>query len=174
MMRLSTRGRYALRAMADIALHDGNGPVARQDIADRQELSAAYVAQLFARLRSAGLVEGVKGPGGGYCLARDPAMITASDVLQAVEGPLTVVPCTLDCPDTQPVCSRVDECVTHILWKRLSATIAEQLESVTLQDLCDEAQRLSSRDGRMQRTEPAAVSSAASSPGEPAEKLARG
>lgn len=157
MMRLSTRGRYALRAMADLALHDGKGPVARQEIADRQELSADYVAQLFARLRSAGLVEGVKGPGGGYLLARAPATITAGEVLQAVEGPLTVVPCTLDCPDTQPICSRVAECVTHLLWKRLSATVAEQLDSVSLQDLCDEAQRLSSRDGRMQRTESAAV-----------------
>ena len=140
MIRISTRGRYALRAMVDLALHAGEGPVLRQDIAERQEISADYVAQLFRRLHAAGLVEGVKGPGGGYQLARDAATIRAGDVVRAVEGPVAVVHCTL--PGDEPSCSRVDRCVTHLLWKRLSAVMTEFLDSVTLRDLCDDARQL--------------------------------
>jgi Rrf2 family cysteine metabolism transcriptional repressor len=140
MVRISTRGRYALRAMVDLALHAGEETVSRQDIAQRQAISSDYVAQLFRQLSAAGLVEGVKGPGGGYRLARDAAAISAGDVVQAVEGPVAVVHCTL--PDDNPPCNRVDRCVTHLLWKRLSATMTEFLDSVTLKDLCDEARQL--------------------------------
>jgi Rrf2 family cysteine metabolism transcriptional repressor len=146
-MRISTRGRYALRAMVDLALHEQEGPVLRQEIARRQEISADYVAQLFGRLQSAGLVEGVKGPGGGYRLARDVARITAGDVVQAAEGPVAVVHCTLPCPDQEAACARLDRCVTHLLWQRLSETILEFLDSVTLQDLCGEAKRLTQSQG---------------------------
>lgn len=140
MMRISTRGRYALRAMVDLALHADVGPVLRQDIAARQEISADYVAQLFRHLHAAGLVEGVKGPGGGYVLARDAVTITVGDILRAVEGPLAVVHCVRS--SDEPSCNRVDRCATYLLWKRLSALVAEFLDSVTLQDLCDEARRL--------------------------------
>ena len=140
MIRISTRGRYALRAMVDLALHSDEEPVARQDIAERQDISADYVAQLFCSLNEAGLVGSVKGPGGGYCLARDPTVITALDVIQAVEGPVAVVHCVL--PSDEPSCNRVDRCVTYLLWKRLSAMIDDFLNSVTLQDMCDEARQL--------------------------------
>jgi len=140
MIRVSTRGRYALRATVDLAMHAGEGPVARQDIADRQDISADYVAQLFRTLHEAGLVEGVKGPGGGYRLARDPALITALDVVQAVEGPIAVVHC-ID-PENDDPCNRVDRCVTRLLWARLSAAMVELLGSVTLQSLCHEARQL--------------------------------
>jgi Rrf2 family cysteine metabolism transcriptional repressor len=142
MIRISTRGRYALRAMVDLAQHADNGPVSRQELADRQEISADYVAQLFRPLQSAGLVEGVKGPGGGYRLARDPELIRAGDVVQAVEGPVAVVHCTLPCPYQGPSCSRVDRCATHILWKRVSEAVTEVLDSVTLKDLRDQADLL--------------------------------
>ena len=142
MIRISTRGRYALRAMVDLALHADEGPVLRQDIAGRQEISADYVAQLFRRLHAAGLVEGVKGPGGGYRLARGAATIRAGDVVRAVEGPVAVVHCTLPGPGNEPSCNRVDRCVTHLLWKRLSAVMSEFLDAVTLKDLCDEARQL--------------------------------
>jgi Rrf2 family cysteine metabolism transcriptional repressor len=138
-MRISTRGRYALRAMVDLAQHGTNGPVARQDIAERQEISADYLAQLFMPLQTAGLVEGVKGPGGGYRLARDPAQIRAGDVFRAVEGPVAVVHCTLPCPDASPACTRVDRCVTHLLWNRVSDAVREVLDSVTLREMADEA-----------------------------------
>jgi Rrf2 family cysteine metabolism transcriptional repressor len=141
-MRISTRGRYALRAMVDLAQHGGNGPVSRLDISERQEISADYLAQLFVPLQSAGLVEGVKGPGGGYRLIRDPSSIRAGDVVRAVEGPVAVVYCTLPCPDEGPACKRTDRCVTHLLWERVSEAVTEVLDSVTLWDLADEAVQL--------------------------------
>ena len=142
MIRISTRGRYALRAMIDLAQRSDQGPVARQAIADRQEISADYVAQLFRLLQSAGLVEGVKGPGGGYRLSRDPAQITAADIVQAVEGPIAVVHCTLSYPSEGSACARIDRCPAHLLWKRVSETVIEVLDSVTLQDLSVQADNL--------------------------------
>lgn len=139
MIRISTRGRYALRAMVDLALHD-DGPVARQDIAMREDISADYVAQLFRQLGAVGLVEGVKGPGGGYRLACDADEIRAGDIVDAVEGPIALVHC-VD-PQDESSCDRVDRCVTHLLWRRLSAVMKEFLDSITLQDLCDEARQL--------------------------------
>ena len=141
-MRISTRGRYALRAMVDLAQHGDEGPVSRQDLSERQEISADYVAQLFRHLQSAGLVEGVKGPGGGYQLIRDPSLIRAGDVVRAVEGPVAVVHCALPCPDEGPACRRIDHCATHHLWKRVSDAVTEVLDSVTLTELADEAVKL--------------------------------
>ena len=141
-MRISIRGRYALRAMVDVAQHSGNGPVSRQDIAERQEISADYVAQLFRRLQPAGLVEGVKGPGGGYQLARDAGLIRAGDVVRAVEGPVAVVHCTLPCPDEGPACRRVERCATHLLWRQVSEAVTEVLDAVTSGDLRDQADQL--------------------------------
>jgi Rrf2 family protein len=145
-MRISTRGRYALRAMVDLAQYDDNGPVSRQDISERQEISADYLAQLFMPLQAAGLVEGVKGPGGGYRLTREPSQIRPGDVVRAVEGPVAVVHCTLPCPDEGPACRRVDRCVTHLLWKRVSEAVSKVLDSVTLKDLADQAEQLKRQD----------------------------
>ena len=143
MIRISTRGRYALRAMLDVAQNDGNGPVARQEIADRQEISADYVAQIFRHLQSAGLAEGVKGPGGGYRLARDAARITVGDVVRAVEGPVALVECAMAEGEQNPCCERADRCVAHLLWTRISEAVTDMLNAVTLQDLADQAELLS-------------------------------
>jgi Rrf2 family protein len=97
---------------------------------------------LYGRLQAVGLVKGVKEPGGGYRLARSAASISAGDVVQAAEGPVAVVHCTLPCPDEESACTPMDGCVTHLVWKRLSDTIVELLDSISLQDVCDEAQRL--------------------------------
>lgn len=140
MIRISTRGRYALRAMVDLAQRADEGTVLRRELAERQELSADYVAQLFRRLGAAGLVDGVKGPGGGYRLARGAETISAGDVVRAVEGPIAVAHCVE--PGDEPACNRADRCVARPLWKRLSEVMAEFLDSVTLQDLCDEARQL--------------------------------
>jgi Rrf2 family protein len=137
MIRISTRGRYALRAMVDVAQHSENGPVARQDIAARQAISADYVAQLFRRLQAAGLVEGVKGPGGGYRLVRESARITVTDIVRAVEGPVALVHCVLPDENGEPTCDRIPQCATH----SLSEAVTDLLDSVTLQDLADRAQR---------------------------------
>jgi Rrf2 family protein len=136
-MRLSTRGRYAVRSMVDLALHVGSGPVRREEIATRQAISADYLARLFAKLVKTGLIDSVKGPGGGYLLAQSPATITAGDIIRAVQEPLAPVYC-LD-PKAGQECNRSDTCVTHLLWERLGDRIANYLDSVTLEELRDEA-----------------------------------
>jgi Rrf2 family cysteine metabolism transcriptional repressor len=139
-MHISTRGRYALRAIVDLALHSDGGPVLRRDIAARQEISADYVAQLFRQLRIAGLVEGVKGPGGGYRLARDAATIRAGDVVRAVEGPIAVTACVR--PDSDPSCRRLEECVVRAVWQEISQAVEKILDGITLQSLREQAQQV--------------------------------
>jgi len=143
-MRISTRGRYALRAMVDLALHTGEGPVSRRDIATRQGISADYVAQLFGRLRAAGLVEGVKGPGGGYRLVRDATTICVGDVVRAAEGSIGVTDCVASGDDL--ACQRVEECVTRAVWQQVSQAVERVLDGITLAKLCDAAQALAVQD----------------------------
>lgn len=139
-MQISTKGRYALRAMIDLGLYMDQGPVLRKDIAARQEISSEYIGQLFVELRKAGLIESIKGPGGGYVLARDADKITAGDIIRAVEGPIALVLCVG--PDSGSLCHRREDCSARLLWKRLSKTIEEVLDSVTLEDLCNQARGL--------------------------------
>jgi Rrf2 family protein len=134
-MRLSTAGRYALRAMVDLALHAGEGPILRKDIAERQEISLQYLSQLLRKLKQAGLVDSVKGPGGGYVLTREASQIRAIDVLRGVEENITPVYCVAE--EQIATCPRVDGCPTHWLWKRLDQVIYEVLDSVTLTELCE-------------------------------------
>lgn len=136
-MRVSTMGRYALRAMVDLAQRQHQGPVLRKDIAARQAISSTYLAHLFGKLKQAGLIESVMGPGGGYLLSRDAAEITAADVLRAVDEVLEPVFCVDD--DPQVVCPRTGTCATHQLWSRLGHHIVELLDSVTLAELSQEA-----------------------------------
>jgi Rrf2 family protein len=133
-VRLSTVGRYALRAMVDLALHGDQGPVPRKDVAGRQNVSEQYLAQLFLRLKRAGLVESVRGPGGGYALTRHADEISAGDVLRAVDESLEPVFCVEDGQGT--ACQRADGCPTHWLWGRLGTAITQVLDSVTLAELC--------------------------------------
>ena len=119
--------------MVDVAQYADTGPVGRQNIADRQDISADYVAQLFGDLVDAGLVEGVRGPGGGYRLTRPASAITARQIVEAVEGPLALVSCVES--DEEPGCERVQACVTRGLWKLLTETMTDILSSVTLEDL---------------------------------------
>jgi Rrf2 family protein len=132
-MRLSTAGRYALRAMVDLARHEGEGPILRQEIADRQAISADYLAQLFVKLRRAGLVNSVMGPGGGYELAQPASEIRAGDVLRAVEEPLRLTQCLEEGQDAP--CPRMATCVTRVLWERMGRAMIEVLDSVTLAEL---------------------------------------
>jgi Rrf2 family protein len=126
--------------MVDLAMHNDDGPVARHDIADRQDISADYVAQLFRPLQDAGLVEGVKGPGGGYRLTRAPSDIRVRDVVEASEGPIALAPCVDEHQDAG--CPRADHCATRGVWERLTTAMTELLDEYTLQDLRREAERL--------------------------------
>jgi Rrf2 family iron-sulfur cluster assembly transcriptional regulator len=120
--------------MVDVALHEERGPVLRREIAERQEISSHYLAQLFGKLRRAGLVESVLGPGGGYVLARSAAEISAGDVLRAVDESLSPVACVDS--EQEPTCRRVDGCSTHFLWMRLGEAVAQVLDSTTVAELC--------------------------------------
>jgi Rrf2 family transcriptional regulator, iron-sulfur cluster assembly transcription factor len=150
-MKVTTAGRYALRALLDLALYGQAGPVLRQEITSRSEISGEYIAQLFRPLARAGLVRSVMGPGGGYQLARPAAQITVLEILQAVEGPLAAVHCVLnegsqDSQGSQP-CPRVETCAAHVLWARLTAVITTYLDSVTLAEVCALARQLESQPG---------------------------
>ena len=132
-MQLSTKGRYAVRAMLDLALHAGEVPVSRAEIARRQGISADYIAQLFRKLEQAGLVQGVKGPGGGYVLGRDPTNIHIGDIVRAAEGPIALV----DCVEAGgAACARAKQCAARQLWQEVSQVVAQTLDDVTLKDLC--------------------------------------
>jgi len=126
--------------MVDLALHVDEGPVPREDIAARQEISSPYLAQLFAKLAKAGLIESVKGPGGGYVLARSPREIRAGDIIRAVEEPLAPVFCVNS--QSEARCHRMEGCVTRLLWKQLGHQIAQVLDSVTLEELREQAREL--------------------------------
>ena len=131
-MRLSTKGRYAVMAMADLARRGGEGAVTLSDIARRQDISLAYLEQLFARLRRRGLVKSVRGPGGGYRLAQPAADTVVADIVTAVDEPLEAVRCTSLPGGCMPGGER---CLTHDLWDDLGRHIHDYLASVTLEDV---------------------------------------
>ena len=126
-MRLSTKGRYSVTTIMDLALHQDRGPVALADISRRQNLSLSYLEQLFAQLRRHGLVRGVRGPGGGYCLARSPEEISIADVILAVEQPVDATAC-----GGEEDCDLGDRCLTHDLWAELSGQIQTFLAGISL------------------------------------------
>jgi Rrf2 family protein len=125
--------------MVDLARHQDQGPVLRRDIAERQELSSNYLAQLFAKLGRAGLVKSIYGPGGGYVLAQSATEISAGDVLRAVHESLTPVYC-VDC-DEEEMCHRAENCPTRPVWRRLGDQVTQTLDSITLAELCQEPTR---------------------------------
>lgn len=129
-MKLSTKGRYAVTAMMDLALHEHEGPVTLADISRCQRISLSYLEQLFARLRKHKLVKGVRGPGGGYRLAKPAAEITVADVIVAVDENVDATRCRgrRDCHNGEP-------CLTHDLWTDLSQQIYSFLSGITLAQL---------------------------------------
>lgn len=129
-MRLTTKGRYAVTAMLDLALQEGKRPVTLQDIAVNQEISLSYLEQLFAKLRKAGLVRGTRGPGGGYRLAKKMDSISIAEVISAVDENADMTRCggNSDCLDGE-------KCLTHELWMELSEKIFEFLNAITLGEL---------------------------------------
>ena len=134
-MKLSTKGRYAVMAMADLAQNGKGKPVTLADIADRQEISLSYLEQLFAKMRKAGLVKSVRGPGGGYLLGRLPGEVRVADIVLAVDEPIKATRCT---PGSPYGChSHRGRCLTHDLWEELGNQIYLFLSAVTLADVCE-------------------------------------
>lgn len=136
-MKLSTRGRYAASAMFDMACYAGGEPITAAVIAERQKISLTYLEQLLNRLRKSGLVETVRGPSGGYLLARKPSQISIGDVVRAADGPIALA----DCVGKATHCHKSGCCSTRSLWKTLSNKVSKVLDSTTLADLCKEAKR---------------------------------
>ena len=133
-MRLSTKGRYAVMAMVDLAATSTGQPIALADIANRQEISLSYLEQLFSKLRRNGLVKSVRGPGGGYLLSRTAAELRVADIITAVDEPVRATRCV---PGSSRGCkSDLGRCLTHDLWEELGHQIHLYLSSVTLEDVC--------------------------------------
>jgi len=129
-VRLTTKGRYAVTAMLDLAYHGEKKPVTLTDIAKRQNISLSYLEQLFARLRRAGMVEGVRGPGGGYQLSRDTSQINVADIITAVDEAIDSTRC-----GGKGNCQNAHPCLTHDLWMGLSEQIRMYLSTISLHDL---------------------------------------
>ena len=132
-MRLTTKGRFAVTAMIDLALREHNGPVTLAGISQRQKISLSYLEQLFGKLRRHELVESTRGPGGGYTLGRVAKDVTVADIIFAVDEPLDATQCggKENCQDDQ-------RCMTHDLWANLNARMVDYLDSVSLQDLVEQ------------------------------------
>lgn len=140
-MKLSTKGRYGLRAVLDIALQDGNEAVALSQIAERQGISLNYLEQLIARLKKSGIVSSVRGAQGGYKLALPVESISVGDILRALEGDLNPV----DCPEFTGVsgnCNNADLCVTKYVWKRISDSINSAVDGIMLSELVEESRKV--------------------------------
>ena len=131
MLKLSTKGQYGVRAMFEIARGYPESTVTIREISERQDVSVAYLEQILNKLRRAGLVRSVRGPGGGYLLTRKPADVSIAAILKELEGPVAITSCL----DPEEGCSRVEGCVTHLLWRSLGAKIEAFLETITLKDL---------------------------------------
>lgn len=131
-MKLTTRGRYAVTAMLDLALHEGGGPVALGDISARQDISLSYLEQLFAKLRRGGLVVSTRGPGGGYRLSRPAPEIAVSQVIDAVDENVEYTRC-----GGKRNCQKQERCLTHDLWESLSLHVRSFLDDVTLGSLME-------------------------------------
>lgn len=132
-MKLSTKGRYGVYAMLDLALRYGLEPVSIKKISERQKVSEYYLEQLFSTLRKADLIKSIRGAQGGYVLSRDPAQITIADIMYVLEGPIEICDCL-----EENVCSNEDCCATRVLWERIRNSIDEVLKSTTLKDMVDE------------------------------------
>jgi Rrf2 family iron-sulfur cluster assembly transcriptional regulator len=131
-MRLTTKGRFAVTAMMDLALHHGSGPVTLAEISGRQKISLSYLEQLFGKLRRHQLVESVRGPGGGYVLAKDMGQVTVTEIILAVDEPIDATQCggKENCHDDR-------KCLTHDLWASLNQRIFDYLGGVNLRQLVD-------------------------------------
>lgn len=138
-MKISTQSRYGLRALFDIAYHSAGQSTQVKDIAERQEISPRYLEQIFQKLKRGGIIKSIRGPAGGYCLVKKPEQITIGDVIRAADGPIQLVSCGSKKSGAR-ICQRVAECVTTDIWREASSRLMDYFDSITLEDLCKEAQ----------------------------------
>jgi Rrf2 family protein len=135
-MKISTKGRYGLRAMIDLALNSDNEPISLKNIAERQNISEPYLEQLIASLRKAGLVESIRGAQGGYRLSKKTAEISVGQILRALEGSLAPTDCVIENEENE--CEASDYCVTRVIWEKIHDSINKVVDSITLKDLVND------------------------------------
>ena len=141
-MRLSTKGRYGVRAMFDLALHSGDGAIALKSVAQREHISEKYLEHLFASLKKAGLIRSVRGAQGGYRLARSPEDITLGDIIRVLEGPIAPTECVVD-DDGEEKCERSSDCVMRSIWTDVRDQINGILDDITLAQIVEDQRRMS-------------------------------
>jgi Rrf2 family protein len=139
-MKISTQSRYGLRALFDIAYHSAGLSTQVKDISARQAISPRYIEQIFQKLKKAGIIRSIRGPSGGYYLARKADEVSVGDIVRATEGDIQLVHCAGPGKDPGKACDRMEKCVVRSVWTEASERIMTYLDSVTLQDLCKEAQ----------------------------------
>ena len=138
-MKLSTKGRYGVVAMYDLATYFGQGAISLKSVAQRQSISEHYLEQLMGQLRRAGLVKSIRGAQGGYMLAKAPDEITVGDIVRVMEGPIAPVDCLLsDNANASDYCPKITSCVTRGVWQKVGESIENVLDSITLKNLCEE------------------------------------
>lgn len=133
-MKLSTKGRYGLKAMFELSLNQNDGPVPLKMIAKKQNISDQYLEQIFSALKKSGLVKSVRGAQGGYLLAKEAKDISVGDILVVLEGPVSLSDCVLD----EDVCENSNVCVTKIVWEKMKKGIEDVINSITLQDMIND------------------------------------
>lgn len=138
LVKLSTKGRYGVLAMYELALHYGEGPISLKTIAANQDISEHYLEQLICTLRKAGYVTSMRGAQGGYILTKNPAEITVGDIITTMEGPIALVDCLLMGTEDNPYCKKASDCVTRGVWAKVCNSIHNVLYSISLTDLCNE------------------------------------
>lgn len=143
-MKFSTRARYGLRAMIELAVnYNPHTPITLNCISEKQEIPEGYLEQLMTLLRRGSLVRSIRGPQGGYLLTRDPCKITAGDIVRCLDGPLTPTDCTSE--SDPEVCMRSDQCATNNLWTRIRIAVANELDNTTLEDLGKDLKNLQNK-----------------------------
>jgi Rrf2 family protein len=136
-VKLSTKGRYGVRLMFDLALHYGEGAVSLKDVAKRQEISEKYLWHLIPPLKNAGLINSIRGSHGGYVLAKPPRLISVKEILQILEGSM----CLVECTDQPSLCKRSTNCVAREVWAEVTDRMLEALESFTLEGMIEKEKR---------------------------------
>jgi len=142
-MKISTKGRYGLRILLDLALHENDTPRLIRDIARSQQISEKYISRLIIDLRRGGMVRSIRGAKGGFRIAKEPREITLLDIVEVMEGPLSIV----DCVRVPEKCMRNDKCAAHEIWHKLNSEIRESMRKVTLQDIIENYKQRNAADG---------------------------
>ena len=149
-LKLSTKGRYGVAALYELALHYGEGAVSLRSIAEHQGISEHYLEQLMSVLRNAGLVTSVCGAQGGYMLVREPARITIGEIVTVMEGPIALVDCLLTSAEAEDqCCAKACHCATRGIWEKVCDSINQVLNHITLAEICQQSQEhLSGAEGK--------------------------